>query len=489
MSSGSEVLGMIERLLAETRGELDNVAAHSERTSAELARVRQAEIGVLAVLARLRLREIESGALADELDETGRQVRELLAQRADAQAQVQAEVEAARDALAALERERAAQHALVDQAEQAVDEAEAAAQRALENDEEYRARLAAADVSDRVADVAEEKAVAAQTDRVEKGKPYEADPLFAYLWSRGYGTAQYRAWGFSRLLDGWVARVARYEPLRRNYWMLSELPARFQGHAIEMRARADADVEAVRELEARAAAAAGVPEREAALRAAEEALAAIDKKIEESEAALAALVDERERYASGDDEYSQRCTELLSDTLRREKMKTLRARATATPSPEDDAAVDRLTVVRSELPRLEDEAARYKTLFEVNRDRVAKLEEIRRRFKEQRYDAVTSEFVNGALVATLLGQLVAGALGLPDVWDALRKQQRHRNLAADPRFGSGRFPRGPGPWFPGGGWPRGGGGGWPKGGGFGGGGFRTGGGFGGGGGFRTGGGF
>ena len=95
------------------------------------------------------------------------------------------------------------------------------------------------------------------------------------------------------------------------------------------------------------------------------------------------------------------------------------------------------------------------------------------------------------MIAVLLTQLIAGALGVGDAWDTLKKQQRHRQLA-DPRFGSGRFPRGPNPW--GGGWRHGGGwggggfgGGFGKrGGGFGGGGFRTGGGFGGGG-FKTGG--
>jgi hypothetical protein len=486
MSSGSDILAMIERMLGDTRGELETVAARSERTTAELARVRQAEIGVLAVLARLRLREIESGELADALDETGRQVTQVLAQRAEAQNALQAEIAAAQQTLAKLGQERSAQHDVVDEADRAVDAAEAEAQRRLAADAVYRARLDKAEASDRVADVSEEKAQAAQTDRVEKGKPYEADRLFSYLWARGYGTSQYRSWGFTRLLDNWVARVAQFEPLRRNYWMLSELPARFADHAAQMRKTADDDVGAVRALDVEAAEAAGVPERERALAAEEEALASIDKTIEEREAELTALVEKRTTFASGDDEHSRRCTELLSDTFRREKMKTLRERATATPTPEDDAAVDQLTAVRAELPRLEEEAVRYKTLNDSHRERGVKLEEIRKLFKEHRYDAVSSEFVNGALIATLLAQLLAGSLGVPDVWDALRKQQRHRNLAADPRFGSGRFPRGPGgsPWrFPGGG------GGWPKGGGFGGGGFRTGGGFGRGGGFRTGGGF
>ena len=138
-------------------------------------------------------------------------------------------------------------------------------------------------------------------------------------------------------------------------------------------------------------------------------------------------------------------------------MRTLRERANQTPSTDDDAAVDELTEIRADLPRIEEEAARYRTLHETHRERVAKLEEIRKRFKESRYDAVSSEFVNGALIATLLAQLLAGSLGVGDFWDALKKQQRYRQLA-DPRFGSGRFPRGGGgPWRIPGGW---GGGGW-----------------------------
>src|SRR5262249_53305545 len=132
----------------------------------------------------------------------------------------------------------------------------------------------------------------------------------------------------------------------------------------------------------------------------------------------------------------------------------------------------------------EEEVARLSSLHDIHRDRTGKLEDVRQKFKEHRYDAVTSEFVNGALIAALFSQLLAGTLGVPGLWDALSKQQRHRHLHSDPGFGSGRFPRGPNPW--GGGF--GGGGGFGKGGGFGGGGFGKGGGFGGGG-FRKGGGF
>jgi hypothetical protein len=486
MLTGGDVLGMIERMLDGTRRELDAVATRLERSTTELARQRQAELGVLSVLARIRLREIESGELADSLDETGKRVKELLAKRGDAQAEVGVELAGAQDARAKLEQERAAQHAVVDAAEKDVGAAEAVAQKHLEADAAYGAQLDKARASDRVAHTAEDKAQAAHTDRTGKGKPYEADALFNYLWSRGYGTSRYRAGPLVRLLDGWVARVDEFEPLRQNYWMLNELPARFDEHAKRMRTQAEEDVAAVRALESAAADAAGVPDRRRTLGAAADALAALDKKIADQEAAVRALVDKRAAFAAGQDDISRECTRLLSDTLRGEQMRTLRERASRTPTPEDDAAVDQLTVIRTELPRLQDETSRYSSLHDAHSDRTEKLEEIRKRFKEHRFDAVSSEFVNGALIGALLGQLLSGTLGVPDIWDALTKQQRHNSLGVDPRFGSGRFP-GPGPW--GGGFGGGGFGGGGGGGGFGGGGFRSGGGFGGGGGFKTGGGF
>src|SRR5262252_2399184 len=108
--NGGDVLGMIERMLDGTRRELEAVATRLERSTAELERQRQAELGVLSVLAKIRLREIESGELADALDDTGKRVRELLAKRGDAQVAVGTDLTAAQDALAKIEQERAAQH-------------------------------------------------------------------------------------------------------------------------------------------------------------------------------------------------------------------------------------------------------------------------------------------------------------------------------------------------------------------------------------------
>ncbi len=487
MLSGRETLASIDEALGKLRGETDALDTGFQHAGTELTKARQVQLAIFARIARVRIDELERGDLADSLDDADRRVTAILAEREAAETRLAAEIESNEKQLAALERARAERQAEVAAASEAVDAAEAEAQQQLEADAGYRSRLAAAERSDAVAAQAEEKARAAERDRQEKGRPYEADAVFRYLWSRGFGTMRYRAWALTRMLDRWAARTIDYDAHRRNYHLLTEIPERLSAHAARMRAAAEQDIEAAREFERRAAASTGVPQRERELDAAEQRLTAADQAIEAQEALLDELGEQRARFASGEDEFSARAASLLSDEFRKEDLGSLRRRTAHTKSPEDDALVERLEQLEDDIERLEDERVRYRRLHQLQRKRVLALEDVRKRFKRSRYDDVHSTFVNTALIAALLDRFVGGSVGADDVWEAIRRQQRFRRIAADPTFGTGRLPHGrlPGPWrMPGGG------GNWnfPRGGGFGGGGFGRGGGFGGGG-FKTGGGF
>src|ERR687889_294989 len=86
--------------------------------------------------------------------------------------------------------------------------------------EEARRQEARLDDVAGMAEQADKKARQAEADREEKRKPYEADPLFMYLWRRKFGTAAYRAGNFVRYIDRKVARLVRYDKARANYVML-----------------------------------------------------------------------------------------------------------------------------------------------------------------------------------------------------------------------------------------------------------------------------
>ncbi len=85
-------------------------------------------------------------------------------------------------------------------------------------------------------DAAERKAAQAESDLEQKRKPYEADPLFMYLWRRGFGTTRYRSMPFVRYFDRKVARLIGFDDARRNYAVLIDLPVRLREHAEQLRA-------------------------------------------------------------------------------------------------------------------------------------------------------------------------------------------------------------------------------------------------------------
>ena len=84
---------------------------------------------------------------------------------------------------------------------------------------------------------AERKAAQAEADLAAKRVPYEQDPIFMYLWRRGFGTPRYTSNGLVRSLDRMVARHVGYADASRNYAMLTELPIRLREHAERLRGR------------------------------------------------------------------------------------------------------------------------------------------------------------------------------------------------------------------------------------------------------------
>jgi hypothetical protein len=476
--SGKDALREIDGVLSQARGNLSSVDLQFGAARAELAKLKHAEVGVFASLAKLRLVAIEQGGLLDALNDADRKAEQILDERKAAAAKLDQDLQSAQDALGADEQRRGAQQSVVAAASEALDAAEAKAQDRLEADAAYQAQLKRTEQADFVADQAEDKAAAARHDRLEKGKPYEADPLFSYLWSRGYGTSAYRAWPLARWLDGKVAKLCAYEGARRNYALLIEIPARLAEHAATMRGQFETEAEALRALEEAAAEAAGVPDLKAKLDAAEKDLSDIDAAIDDREETIRGLTEQRKGFAAGEDSFYKRCIDVLSGAMRRESIDFLKARAARTASDEDDALVRRLAELGRDAERIEDNLDQFRRLHDLHNDRLQRLEDVRRRFKAARYDDPLSEFIDGALIALVLRQFLGGAVSGGQVWSTIRRQQRMRRVRADPNFGTLRFPRAPrrGPWHI------------PRGGGFGGGGFHGGGGFGGGG-FHTGGGF
>jgi chromosome segregation ATPase len=462
MISGRSGLTSFDAALAEAGRATTALTHELQALNERVSQLRTEAADCYKQLALMRLKEAGGGAAAAQLDAAAGTVGRLVAARANAvrqaeQALAKAEAEA-RAAVARRTQARAELERLEDAAEAALEQARAG----LASSPAWREAADAQEAADRVAMHTAQKASQANQDRVEKGKPFEADPLFLYLWQRGYGTKAYSAGPISRLMDGFVARVARYEPARRTYAALTDLPEKLAQHAAQTQQAADAARARLAEVEQRAAEAAGGPAaREVAtarsnFETAEDAAEAAETALQAAQARMASI-------AACDDEAARSAATEIEAALMREDLVNLRAAAGRTPSPDDDALVMRIERAEVERWRLAQEIETRREALAIAQRRAGEAEAMRREYRSRGYGGAKMDMGNGAMIGVLLGQVLSGGMGRDKFFDRMESSRR-----ADP-------------------WARGGGSGGAAGG------FRTGGSIGGGGsgggGFKTGGGF
>jgi hypothetical protein len=488
MMSGMQAMAQVADLSRQQQDAMQTLDDQAEALQQQIRELLRRRGEQIRALARVRVDVLDDTSLAEGLDAAERAAAASLRQRDDALRALAERISAANAAKAELEREQERLHSELAAAAESLDNAEAVVQGKLDADPGYRAQRERAEAADRISQHAEAKATESERERDHKGDSYRADPLFMYLWQRGYGTSAYGSRGLIRWLDGKVARLIRYDDARLNFQRLTELPERLREHATVQRQAAEEEFAKLRELDDRAREAGGVGRLESERDAAQDAVDAQELELEAAEQEIVELNRQRAAIAAGEDEHTRRAVDQIAGALSNESLTSLERDAARTPFPEDDVIVASLMEAEQEQRRLGFLLENLKQSRAKQQDKLEELARLRRDMQRQRMDRPGGSFGDSALVAMMLTNFVKGMLDRDALMRVMEEQYRYRPRRSNPNFGSGGFGRGS-PW---GGAGRGGAGPGSRGGGFGGGGFRTGGGFGGGsggGGFRTGGGF
>lgn len=494
MLSGPAALKNIDRTLLSVRNEIVRLDSELATITGRLAAQERRRVKIIQDIAAVRLVEIERGTLNDTLNLADREAARLLETREQALEALNEKLAALNATIEAEEKEREALLEQVNATSQSIVSSEQQVQAQLSADSAYLAQLERSRDAESIAEEAAEKVAAAQSDMSLKAEPYQKDALFSYLWERGYGTTEYAAGFFARFMDGWVARLIDYEPARVNYWNLTEIPKRLQQHADSVARHADETVMELQQLELDALASAGVPALEEALTNLRTELDQQDDQLEASEQNLNDALEQRAAYVAGEDPHILECLNVLSTVLEQQDLRGVHRYVQVTHSPTDDQLLIELQEIQAQTAALKDSLSDVRRLHDNQLKRLRDIEEVRRDFKNSRFDDVRSGFGNESLLTSILAQFVQGVVTGSDVWRVIKRSQRYRNVGSIPDFGSGglgnigdvlgggslgRQRRGRrSSWH----WPkprRGGGGfNFPRGGGGGsGGGFRTGGGF------------
>ena len=408
MITGRDTLQEINDHVLQAQSQIENADREMENLISHLSRLRIEEAEQFRQLAKFRLDEMSAGHMAARLDKAHHALPTFLDQHKQALAELENGLEQVKQSRQKLEQQRESQIDARDQAVETFQRQLARSKEELEQDEGYRLlkekAVRAAEVTRRAA----EKASQSEADLASKGKPYQEDSIFMYLWQRRYMTPDYRANGIIRPLDGWVARLIDYKKTRVDYHMLNELPLRLREHADQAAEEAKRQQQALQALERQTAEKDGVGTSQVALEKAETQLQQVNDEIESHEKRYQDLLMQKADFAAGEDQYTQKAVAILVAELEREDTLELYRQAQATPRPEDDAIVMRLHKLQQEQQETNKRLSDLKADRQQQRKALEELTKLGSKFRRNNYDTRYSSFPTNLGLGYIAGRNVAG---------------------------------------------------------------------------------
>ena len=441
--SGREALSSIERAILDVRSEENRLAVMLQSATEEAVQLHARKAENFKALAAIELDSLACDQVAGELDTVERRAMELLERRRQRLAETAERRSKALAEATAAQTEHAKWAASVEAAHNRIDQLTAAVETRVKSEPEWVTQQERVTQAKAIAKAAADKAAQSEADRKSKGKPYESDPLFMYLWRSEYGTARYHAGPIRRYFDGKVAKLVGYDSAQANYRLLTEIPLRLRQHAGRLAEEADGELAKRTTIERHALEADGVLALETDLDAAEKDLAQSEEHLSHTKAELTALDADRAATndEAGDPDYQQ-ALEMLTERLSREDLGGLYQKALRTPNPDDDRIVQSLQKQEYAIAQTDNQIQEIRrAAIEVAKKR-AELEQSRSRFQQAGYDDPLGGFVNGALIGTILGGILNGSRSSGTLDGVFNDGFRRRLPPSNGGFGGMRLPGG-----------------------------------------------
>jgi len=437
MWTGQKTLRSIDDALNSANNDIKRLDNSLSELSTRQAENRRDQLKSCEDLASLRLDQISRDQLQSALSYAENAALSALDKRQILISELENKLNENEITLQGLELQRESQASIVNNQAQVLIDCEHSAQVELETDKEYQQQLVSNQKADAIADRAEEKAAVAEQDRIEKGKPFESDALFIYLWRRHYGQPKYKVNLLARFLDNWIARLCDYNKARANYWMLLELPKRLHSHAASVREVANNELLELEKMEHVFAGQHGALAAQALLLEYQSQQDTIDHNINAVEENQNTLLSERNTFNAGEDLYFRQAIHTLATAIQRQDIVELQRLSNRTLDRQDDHLVASMIDLREEEKELQQSMAEIRKRQQTYLDKLSELKRVRTQFKSKRFDDVRSGFNNGGLIGVALNEFLKGALNNGELWRTIERSQRHRDVGAWPDFGSG----------------------------------------------------
>jgi hypothetical protein len=421
--SGPDALHSLDEALRDIRREEDEIAKRLARSAELVTKFKETESELFRQLAEVRLDPATQKELSTQLTQAELKARQMLAQHSSDLSTAENQLKALDSKIAALGTERADQVTAAGKAQAQLKSLAATVSGTVSASPDYAAKKQAADQVAAIASESLNKTQQAEADRDEKGQPYRDDPLFMYLWERGYGTKNYRENNLISYLDSLIARMVGFPEARVNFAMLNEIPIRLREHAERQQQLAQAAADEVQAVETAALDAAGGKPMRLAMEKAEARVAEIDAETVKLEDQRDALARQQRQLAQGSSPEFASAINGLAEVLGREDIKTLLAEARATQTGQDDTIVQQIDDQRQRAAEEEADSREQKARLKTLAARRRELEDIQYEFKKQGFDNPRSSFGEDKLVGTLLNDFLRGGITAADYWLRWRQSQ------------------------------------------------------------------
>jgi uncharacterized membrane protein YgcG len=441
MWTGRETLGSIESAIGKLYREEAELDASLKSAVADSQRLRGERAEALRELARVKLDEMAAGRLVDNLDAGERRAVQILD---DYRLRIAGVTERREVLLKEVSEASAARNAAAKEVEDAL-----AAVEVLRADVEGRVQSlpvwqeakAASDAANAVAGEAEKKASSSEAELGAKKRPYDEDPLFIYLWKRGFGTGRYQSSNLVRFMDRMVADYIGFGEVRPNYAALIEIPLRLREHATAKRATAAERLAALSDIERRAMVEAGIEPKERVLAEARHKLAVADTTLDEKAGLLRKLDEERNALLSGGSNPAyEEALATIAAADAKDQIAQLYLEAKRTPALADDTIVKKLEELEGQIAKADGELADLRRTAQDLAKRRIEIERVRDRFRGAGYDHPHGTFGNDGQIADALGRTVAGTIAGQVLWEILQGGYSTRGPMGRPDFGYPTFP-------------------------------------------------
>lgn len=434
---GRTVLGELDTSIVKMRRMVSDAIAAAESTEAREAEIRDEQVQNYKSLAKIRMDIVAHAPDPQQLDKLHQEAAELLRQHADYVRREAKALDEAAAEIAELEQERAR---LSDAHVEALETYEikvAEVEDRLSNDDEYKSLVGESEQQSAIAVRAYQKLEIAQEDLETKGVPYESDPLFSYLWKQKFRSPEYKANPLTRMLDGWVARVCKYDQAFLNYQRLTDLPKWIAEHVADQDGKAEAALGALERYEENALEESGANALRKKANDVRAEIETIDKKIVLAEEVHQRLAETHAETLALNKGPAQEARNKLESGLRKASIQDLRMLAAETIDITDDRIVDALVKLRTEEMSLEIESDRLLRMPTNLKNDLDALQKVRRAFKADRFDSPYVSFKT-AVVDDVLRGLSSGRVSAQRAVDQLRRNVRRVRPRAQPGFGGSR---------------------------------------------------